>query len=171
MKQYHEDEFGHFNLGNMAIPADLSNRHYQAMQTEAAAGRAEILRYNGPTISELASEKIHTLNAACSAVITGGFISTALGANHRYSSTLDDQVNIAGNVQDAQLGEDNVHGCYDTSNVKDYRLHTPKQMIQVGRDLKVHKLAALQKANALKVEVATAVDAKDSPALSAINWT
>lgn len=120
--------------------------------------------------ADLLEKKTNSLNAACAQEITSGFVSNALGTAHRYSSDLDDQMNISGNVLAATLGDATYHACYDADNLRDFRAHNPDQMIQVGRDLSAHKLTCLQQATALKSQAQAAAQAQDEVALTAVVW-
>jgi len=124
-----------------------------------------------PSSAELANASYATrtksINQACEAAITAGFMSDALGAPHFYSSQLDDQLNLTGAVL---RGLDMPYACRDEQGVKEFRLHTAEQLRQVGDDFTLYKLQLLQHANALKQQLDAALDDGDLVALEAISW-
>lgn len=113
------------------------------------------------------AELYTSINSACEAAITAGFISDALGAPHRYSSQLDDQLNLTGAVV---RGLDMPYACRDEQGVKEFRLHTAEQLRLVGDDFTLYKLQLLQHADALKQQLDSALEASDLAALEAISW-
>lgn len=117
-----------------------------------------------PTLDEGRAAKTAEINAACTAAIVSGFTSSALGADHTYDSALEDQLNLIGAVG---LGIDLPYRCADATGVKEFRLHTAAQLKQVATDGAVIKLAALEKAATLKVQVQAAADAA---AVVAVAW-
>lgn len=116
----------------------------------------------------LQDKKLLAINADCSAYILGGFWSNALGETYRYSSAIDDQINLNGLVL---LGVDDVYPCYDAGQVRAFRLHTIGQLQEVSRDLVRFKQAALQHAESLKLAVAEALKTKHLAGMNAITWT
>lgn len=108
------------------------------------------------------------ISAGCSAHIAGGFSSSALGEVYRYSSAIDDQVNLNAQVL---LGVDDVYPCYDVDQVKAFRPHTIAQLQKVSHDLVRFRQAALQHAETLRQAVAEALARKDLKALKLITWT
>lgn len=113
------------------------------------------------------AEIFQSVNAACTTAITAGFTSSALGAPHRYSSDLEDQLNLTGAVLG---GSDLPYACRDEAGVKAYRLHTAAQLRQVGEDFTLYKLQLLQRADQLKQQLDAALEAGDLEALEAISW-
>ncbi|MHB0766477.1 DUF4376 domain-containing protein [Stutzerimonas sp. NM35] len=113
------------------------------------------------------AEKYQVINTACEAAITGRFWSQALGEPHRYSSQLDDQLNLTGAVL---RGLDMPYACRDEQGVKEFRPHTAEQLRQVGDDFTLYKLQLLQRADALKKQLDAALEAGDLAALEAISW-
>ena len=109
------------------------------------------------TLAELKTSKTNEINSACSKAITSGFTSSALGTPHTYQSEQTDQLNLIGVVT---AGTDDYFKCGVTDangNITwNYELHTIVQLQQVLADGKAHKQALLQKANTLKVQVASA---------------
>lgn len=96
-----------------------------------------------PDLSTVKSAKVAALRAACAAAITGGFVSSALGAPHIYPSGATDQINLMGSVTDTllpDLPEDwsTPFWCRDAAGEWDFRLHDATQIRQAGRDGKRH---------------------------------
>lgn len=111
--------------------------------------------------------KMVEINTGCESVITGGFWSDALGERHQYGSQLDDQLNLTGVIL---AGLDCPYACRDELGVKEFRLHTFKQLRQVGDDFTSFKLQLLQKANTLKQQLDQALASDDLAALEAVSW-
>lgn len=164
-----------FVLGRAVTSAGLSAK-WRAVRHSRADGY--VLERIGshqdpePTESELLaallsvdkSAKVLELSYACAAEVTAGFTSSALGAQHRYDSDLESQLNLLGA---ASLGVDVPYTCTDGLNAKEARLHTPAQMQQVLLDGAAVKIAALAKFRGLKNQVLAAAD---SAAVAAIFW-
>lgn len=112
-------------------------------------------------------ERTDEVNAGCSATITGGFGSEALGAFHTYSSDMDDQLNLTGAVVRNQPMP---YACRDSEGVKAFRLHTVEQLHLVGEDFTAFKLQQLQHANDLKQQLDKALADQDLDAMQAIRW-
>lgn len=167
MKQYIEQKDGSFKNGSLRIPASEGNRYYSIMLNEVSTGIAEIINYSGPDLDSLKAYKILEIDKACRDQIEAGFISSALGMPHRYSSKLEDQINIAGNVLFAQLGNPSDNYCYTAEDVRVRKTHTPDQMIQVGVDIQAHKSTQLVKAGSLKEQI---LNAADKTTLESISW-
>lgn len=113
------------------------------------------------------AELYQAINAACEAAITGGFWSPALGEPHRYSSELDDQLNLTGAVL---RGLDMPYACTNEQGRKEFRPHTAEQLRQAGDDFTLFKLEHLVRANALKQQLDEALAAGDLEALEAVSW-
>lgn len=118
-------------------------------------------------LAQLHQSKTQAIDLACTAAITGGFWSSALGAPHRYSSELDDQLNLTGAVL---RGEDLPFACRDEQGLKAFRLHTAAQLRRVGDDFTHYKLQLLQRANDLKQRLDQALAIGDIEALGAVSW-
>lgn len=118
-------------------------------------------------ITALHRAQASRVNAACEATITAGFLSSALGTPHRYSSQLDDQLNLTGAIL---RGLEMPYACRDEQGVRAFRLHTAEQLRQVGDDFTLHKLQLLQHANELKQQLDLALAADDLEAMQAITW-
>jgi hypothetical protein len=127
------------------------------MVIQQAISAWEALTPLPPTDTEVLAtaktERIAAINTACAAAITGGFTSSALGALHTYDSEETDQINLIGAVS---LGIDMPYKCADAAGIKAFRLHTAAQLKQVAIDGATVKLAALEKASALKARVVAA---------------
>jgi hypothetical protein len=116
----------------------------------------------------LQDQKLQAIGADCAAYIAGGFNSSALGEVYRYSSAIDDQVNLNGQVL---LGMDDTYPCYDVDQVLAFRPHTIAQLQKVSLDLVRFRQAAQQQAEMLRQAVANALKNKDLKAMKAITWT
>ena len=120
------------------------------------------------TLEEIKTSKISEINGKCKQEIVSGFASSALGSEYIYQSEPVDQINLMGAVI---AGEDSVFKCGKTNSdgivTWDYIKHTIDQLKQVLADGKIHKLALLEKANKLKIEVKEATTVKD---VEAIVW-
>jgi hypothetical protein len=119
------------------------------------------------TVVRLYTEKLQAINTACEQSIIAGFTSTALGAMHRYSSQLDDQLNLMGAIL---RGLEMPYACRNEQDVKAFRMHSAEQLRQIGDDFTQYKLQRLQQANTLKQQLEQAQAASDILALEAINW-
>lgn len=119
-------------------------------------------------LATLCDKNLQAIAADCTAYIAGGFSSSALGEPHRYSSAIDDQVNLNGQVL---LGLDDVYPCYDADQVLAFRPHTIAQLQKVSLDLVRFRQAAQQHAETLRQAVAKAQKDKNLNAMKAITWT
>jgi hypothetical protein len=119
-------------------------------------------------LAALRDKKLQAIAADCTAYIAGGFSSSALGEPFRYSSAIDDQVNLNGQVL---LGLDDVYPCYDADQVLAFRPHTIAQLQKVSLDLVRFRQAAQQHAETLRQAVAKAQKDKSLKAMKAITWT
>lgn len=113
------------------------------------------------------SAKVREIDRECESDITGGFLSSALGSPHQYSSQLDDQLNLTGAILS---GLDMPYACRDAQGLKAFRLHTAEQLRQVGDDFTLYKLQLLQHANELKQQLDLALAAGDADAMALIRW-
>ncbi|MBH3406669.1 hypothetical protein I5P86_16535 [Pseudomonas glycinae] len=119
-------------------------------------------------LTALRDKKLQAIATDCAAYIAGGFNSSALGEVYRYSSAIDDQVNLNGQVL---LGMDDTYPCYDADQVLAFRPHTIAQLQKVSHDLVRFRQAAQQQAETLRQAVASALKDKDLKAMKAITWT
>ena len=122
---------------------------------------------DGQTLEQRYAAKIDEIDAACVDAITGGFQSSALGERFRYSSQLDDQLNLTGAIL---RGVEMPYACRDEQGVKAFRLHSAEQLRQVGDDFTVFKLQLLQHANELKQQLDEALAAGDADTLARVTW-
>jgi hypothetical protein len=118
-------------------------------------------------LTTLQDQKLQAISTGCAAYIAGGFNSHALGEIYRYSSAIDDQVNLNGQVL---LGMDDVYPCYDADQVLAFRPHTIAQLQKVSLDLVRFRQAALRHAEILRLAVANAQKDKDLKTMKAITW-
>ncbi|PWE46184.1 hypothetical protein C9I50_00435 [Pseudomonas prosekii] len=123
---------------------------------------------NAAILAALYEQKLLEVNEACNRYIEGGFTSNALGETHRYSSQMDDQINLTGMVLS---GLDASYACFDADQVKGFRPHTAAQLHLVGQDLVRFKQVALQQADNLKQDLAAALKGKKLKVMKAIKWT
>lgn len=107
------------------------------------------------------------VNRACEAAIVEGFCSAALGEVHKYSSQMEDQLNLNGAIL---RGLDTLYACRDELGRKDYRPHTFAQVSQVWDDFTEYKLQLLRKALQLKEVLDQALERDDVDALEAVIW-
>ncbi|WP_339433263.1 DUF4376 domain-containing protein [Pseudomonas sp. EA_65y_Pfl2_P78] len=119
-------------------------------------------------LAALQDKKLQVIATDCAAYIAGGFNSSALGESYRYSSAIDDLVNLNGQVL---LGMDDVYPCYDAHQVMTFLPHTIAQLQKVSHDLVRFRQAAQQHAETLRQAVAKALKDKDLKAMKAITWT
>jgi hypothetical protein len=122
----------------------------------------------GAILAKLYQQKLGEVDRSCAGYIEGGFSSSALGEPHRYSSGLEDQVNLTGLMFS---GLDSGYACYDAEGKRSFVLHTRAQLLQVNQDLVQFKQAALQQADTLKQALAKALQDKKLRAMQAVKWT
>lgn len=146
------------SAGGSLIPDPVSGKPMGV--PKAAPTEAEL-------IEQRHKEKVAEVNQACESAITSGFWSDALGERHRYSSQLDDQLNLTGAIL---RGLDMPYACSDEQGVKAFRLHTAAQLRQVGDDFTLYKLQLLQHANELKQQLDHALATGDTEAMAQIRW-
>ncbi|MDO6395425.1 hypothetical protein Q4554_15210 [Leptospira santarosai] len=106
------------------------------------------------------------VNSICESKIISGFVSSALGAPHFYSSDRDDQLNLGDLVL---LNAPVLYKCADEAGVRKYRNHTAEQIKQVFVDGVARRTFLLQRCASLK----TAIEAVDTDskldAIKAVN--
>ncbi|MDI7188853.1 hypothetical protein [Leptospira santarosai] len=95
---------------------------------------------------------IKLVNSICESKITSGFVSTALGAPHFYSSDRDDQLNLRDLVS---LNASVLYKCTDKNGIKEYRNHTTDQIKQVLNDGAIRKTLLLKNCASLKAMIQT----------------
>ena len=117
------------------------------------------------TLDQVKEAKRAALNDLCTAQISAGFTSDALGVAFGYGSALVDQVNLIGSVV---LGTDVIYICTNlTTNIKGAYPHTAAQIKKVLVDGSIVKLALIQKYRTLTNAVNSATTAAQ---VNAINW-
>lgn len=185
MKRFYSRSTGTTYLAGLhtSIPADaveISEERFRSVIANPPPGK--IIEHDAQGLPYLADlppmsldEVLNSLHArqsaqverGCGEAITAGFASHALGAPHRYSSELDDQLNLTGAIL---RGLDMPYACRDEQGVKAFRLHTAAQLRQVGDDFTLYKLQLLQHANELKQQLDLALEAGDAEAMAQIRW-
>lgn len=91
-------------------------------------------------IAKLKAEKVEEIKKACQNQIVGGFVSNAVGTEHKYPSEQIDQLNLSATVQRARLGADVSSELFYflcqnmTTGEWGYVEHTAAQIEQVGTD-------------------------------------
>lgn len=115
-------------------------------------------------ISEATTSKLNHINHSASTEILSGFTSNALGSEHYYQSSRDDQLNLIGLV--ASTGDLPMR-CSVDGNTWSYIIHTQQQRQQVLDHGAAKKHTILLKAATLKALLATAKLESD---LNKINW-
>ena len=158
------ETFGGQNLFPMT--PDLASTWYECPE-EVTQGYF----YDGKTFSVAVmdvatakSQKITSLTNSYNSYVTGGFISSALGAPFTYASQLDDQVNLSGAVT---LGIDMPFACTDSQGIKNFVSHTAAQLKQVFQDGAQFKLQAVMKLDGLIGQVQSATTTDE---VNQINW-
>lgn len=125
-----------------------------------------------PTLAQAKDTANKTLTLACTAAITAGFISPALGAPYTYPSTLLDQHNLNARVTESQVRAADATWtckfmCRDATGVWARRAHTHAQIERVGTDAVAHVSAQLDHLDAKRAEI----DASTTvAAVEAITW-
>jgi hypothetical protein len=122
-----------------------------------------------PDLAAIRAAKISELSDACQATIMGGFHSTALGANHRYSSEEEDQANLVGAVN--LVGIMNQSIPYTCTNLatgeKRSLIHTPAQIRAVFLHGAAHKQFQIARFHAMRV----AIEQSNNPTeVQAMTW-
>lgn len=121
-----------------------------------------------PAVVELRyQEQLEAMNVACRQQITGGIWSTALGNRYRYSSELEDQLNLTGVVL---RGSEGLYACYDEQGSKSFLLHTAAQLRQVVDEFTDFKMQCLRRASELGTLLQAARLTNDLAVINAISW-
>lgn len=153
------------------IPAVADNTDYADYLAWVAAGNT-VTPIPTPTLAMLKASATAALSAKCASIITGGFVSSALGAAFTYPSQMSDQLNLASSVLASTLP--GVTGswltpfwCESNTGVWGFTMHSAAQIQQVGTDAKVATLAAMTHNAGLAAQVAAAA----TPAqVAAVVW-
>ncbi|WP_061236566.1 hypothetical protein [Leptospira santarosai] len=109
---------------------------------------------------------IKLVNSICESKITAGFVSTALGAPHVYSSDRDDQLNLRDLVL---LGAPVLYKCADRDGVRKYRNHTAEQIKRVFVDGVARRTFLLQRCASLKTMIEAVDTDSRLDAIKAVN--
>lgn len=141
------------------IPFDNANRDYQEYLEWISSGGVPL-----DSLDDVKGRQIANINAACASAIVSGFTSSALGAAHHYTATLEDQANLTSLVL---LGVDDSFKCTDAAGVKTSLSHTIAQLKVVLADGGAEKKRHLAKCAMLKDQIAAAADVA---AVEAIVW-
>ncbi len=109
------------------------SKHIVTKLNEKPPAEALLALPDGIALDRAKEAKVAELKAACSAAVRGGFVSAALGSDHRYDTDkTEDQVNLIGA---GNAGADIKYTCTEvTTGIKSRRLHTAAQMAQVLAD-------------------------------------
>lgn len=124
------------------------------------------------SLEQLREEKASEIGGACREHIERGFECLALGSAHLYPANAQDQANLVASVTDSLLAGDDPDWrtpfwCVDAVNLQwKFRQHTAAQIRQVGREGKASILAAMQKNEALRRQIAVAT----ADELKTITW-
>jgi len=119
-------------------------------------------------LAKLYEQKLASINEGCGRYIESGFASDALGERYRYSSALEDQVNLNGLVWAYMEA---LYPAYGSDGKKVFLTHGAEQLDQVAQDLLTFKQQALLHAERLKQTLAQALADKDLAAMKAIEWS
>ena len=133
-------------------------------QLEAAWGAAQL--------AQARASQTTLLRGNCDAAITGGFVSSALGAAHTYPSTLIDQHNLASSVVASLLpnlpsGWTTKFWVMDSTGAWSLAPHTAAQIQQAGLDGKAWVTAQQEKLASLNAQIDAATTVS---AVQAIIW-
>ena len=166
----------HTQIPDSAI--DISDADYQAHISGDLRQRVgdQWVPYTppGPTIADLKLEKADELKAACTAVILAGITNNALGADHIYPTSRDDQNNLSGLRQYAQLkgatAEPYKFWCADVAGQWMRRGHTAAQLELVAVAVVEHVQAQQDHYESKLTDLGAAFDAGDQVAMAAIAW-
>lgn len=125
-----------------------------------------------PDLTALKVTRLIELRSACTAAITGGFLSEALGDAFSYPSTSNDQINLMGSVTGSILSDlpadwTTPFWCADTNGEWSFRPHTAAEIQQVGWDGKAHVVACQMKLETLSARLAGAASAAE---VAAVSW-
>jgi hypothetical protein len=163
------------------VPADgvpiTEDRHQELMLGQSQGFEIVADEQGFPVLKQpsLDDNKVHKrleISNACSVQIVSGFVSEALGKPHEYPSTVIDQNNLNANVVSSiypNLPAEWVtpQMCSDITGAWAYRMHTAKEIQQVGMDGKAWVLLALSKKDKLSQQIETATTTEE---LGAITW-
>lgn len=116
-------------------------------------------------VNNLKLSKTNTINIFCKQAIESGFISAALGTEHKYESEEIDQLNLIGAVSSGVSQP--IKCSEDGGETWGYKVHTNTQLKTVLKDGAKIKAEYLQKASVLKEQIKNATSLEE---LEPINW-
>lgn len=124
------------------------------------------------TLAELRNKKILELTAACAVMITGGYRSAALGAEHTYPSKMTDQINLMGSVTDSLMPDlpadwQTPFWVLAANGVWSWKMHNAVQIQQAGRDGKAHVMTCQ---GILAGQTDLVLSAQTPKAVNAVIW-
>lgn len=164
MKYTNEDK-SCVQIGNTTIPKGNSLWYTLEIDKAEKAGTIEPWKTEEEILEEVRTEKLEEINSVCSKHITAGFISSALGTQHFYQSTEQDQTNLK---TAAQSYKDRTFKCRDlTTGETIFAIHTQAQIQAVHEAFCDLLEACLLHAFNKKAEIKSAKSAED---LKLIKW-
>lgn len=119
------------------------------------------------TLEDHKAAKIDQLDYDCNQTILGGFLSSALGEEHRYGFDAEDQSNLTGRLAGIAVGTAPVEFVWMTKDTGPL-LHTVEQFKQVCRDGDAHKEREIAKLWMLKAAIEEATTPEE---VQAITWS
>ena len=133
---------------------------------------AEINEYLNPTVEQVKKTKLVLINFACQNAIISGFKSSALGEEHFYYSTIEEQSTLTSLIT---LGIDSNFKCQkisvvDNVEVKGNRVqvpHTLAQLKQVLADGAIHIKTQIDRKDELEALINNAITVEE---LELIEW-
>jgi hypothetical protein len=127
------------------------------------------------TLVDAIASKLAEIDAACAALITSGFTSSALDANviYTYPSKITDQANLTSSVLASLIPGiaadwSTPFWCADPSGVWSYRMHTAAQIQKVGVDAKSVISSCIQRKITIEAQISSLTDAAS---VQAISWS
>lgn len=116
------------------------------------------------TLEDIKQDKINELKRQCESAITGGYQSTVVlastGVAHIYPTDRDDQLNMSGTANAAQLKPTGTLIEFKTMDTGKYEIHTQDEIKAISLEIYDHVLSNLKKMNdkATQVMGCTAVE-------------
>ena len=165
------DIFGDLPSPEIPDAVFVSDEHYKALREDYLAGKEIVIDNHGePTsidkvipLADLKKTKLLLIENEQNRLIESGFISSALGEDHTYSSDKDSQFNLVGSDV---ASEDTFYKCADSNGVSEFRFHTAAQIHQVLIDGKNVKLGIMQAAEVKRYQVSIANSISDLDAIT-----
>ena len=142
------------NLGYI----DKGDTSWEVTMDPYIARGGEILPYVDPNIfvgdlNVAVAEVLSDVSKHVKNKLISGFTSDALGTVHRYSSDMEDQMNLLGSVTAASIVGNVAYNCVDELGVMEFREHTKEQIIEVGLTFDTVKRSILSSFTVFKVSV------------------